>query len=128
MDHSPKRPVWFILTRHWLSVAGLALALTAGISSLFVLPNEVRGHASNPYIGILLFLILPVMFFAGLALIPLGMYLRKREIRKGLTEPAFDRRAALRRLAWFAGVTTLFNVLIGSQITFKAVKHMETPQ
>jgi nitrate/TMAO reductase-like tetraheme cytochrome c subunit len=122
------RPAWFVLTRHWLSLVGAFLVTTAVISWLFVLPQQIRGHAENPYIGIIVFLILPIVFFAGLALIPIGIYLSKRQIRKGLAEETFDRRIALQRLAWFFGLTTLANLFIGTQLTYSAVKHMETPQ
>ena len=128
MNEPSKRPAWFVLTRHWLSLIGVALVTTAGISWLFVLPQQIRGHVSNPYIGIVVFLILPTVFFIGLALIPIGIYLSKRRIRRGLAEPAFDRRAALHRLAWFFGITTLVNTFIGTQATYRAVEHMETPQ
>jgi nitrate/TMAO reductase-like tetraheme cytochrome c subunit len=111
-----------------LSLAGVALVTTAGISWLFVLPQQIRGHFSNPYIGIIVFLILPIVFFLGLALIPIGVYLSKRQIREGLPDTGFDHRAALHRLAWFFGVLTLVNVLIGTQVTYRAVEHMETPQ
>src|SRR6516164_8960381 len=128
MNEPRKRPAWFVLTRHWLSLVGIALVTTAGISWLFVLPLQIRGHVDNPYIGIIVILILPIIFFAGLALIPIGIYISRKRIRRGLTEPAFDRRAALQRLAWFFGITTLANVLIGTQVTYRAVEHMETPQ
>lgn len=122
------RPAWFVLTRHWLSLLGGVLLATALISWLFVLPLHIRGHADNPYVGIVAFLVLPIIFFTGLALIPIGIYLGKRQIGKGLAEAAFDRRAALQRLAWVFGVTTFLNLLIGTQLTYRAVKHMETPQ
>jgi len=122
------RPLWFMLTRHWLSLVGVALVTTAGISWLFVLPMQIRGHVSNPYIGLIVFLILPILFFAGLALIPLGVYLSKRQIRKQISAATFDRRTALKRLGWFFGLTTLANVVIGTQVTYRAVEHMETPQ
>ncbi|HTS56442.1 MAG TPA: NapC/NirT family cytochrome c [Terriglobales bacterium] len=128
MTAPPKQPVWFLLTRHWLSLVGVALVTTAGISWLFVLPAQIRGHVDNPYIGIVFFLILPIVFFAGLALIPIGVYLSRRQIQQGLTGTTFDRKAALERLAWFFGATTLANVLIGTQVTYRAVEHMETPQ
>ena len=128
MNSSSDRPAWFLLTRHWLSLAGVALVTTAGISWLFVLPLQIRGHVDNPYVGIIVFLILPIIFFAGLALIPIGVYLSKRQISKGAAEGIFDRKVALRRLAWFFGITTLANLLIGTQITYRAVEHMETPQ
>ena len=91
MNAASSRTTWFVLTRHWLSLAGVALVTTAGISWLFVLPQQIRGHVSNPYIGIILFLILPIVFFIGLALIPIGVYLSKQQIRQGLPEAGFDR-------------------------------------
>ena len=89
MNPTPKTPVWFLLTRHWLSLAGTALVTTAGISFLFVLPQQIRGHVSNPYIGIIIFLVLPIAFFAGLAMIAVGVYLSKRRIRRGLAGATF---------------------------------------
>ncbi len=127
MSATPKTPVWFVLTRHWLSLLGAFLVTTAVVSMLFVAPQEIRGHADNPYVGIV-FLILPFVFFAGLALIPIGVYLSKRQIREGMAASTFDRGPALRRLAWFLGLTGALNVLIGTQLTVRAVKHMETPQ
>ena len=117
-----------MLTRHWLSLLGVALLATALISWLFVLPQQIRGHVANPYVGIVVFLVLPAVFFTGLALVPIGIYLSKRQIRRGLSEASFDRKTALRRIAWFFGATTLLNILIGTQFTYRAVKHMETPQ
>ena len=127
MNAPTGRPVWYLLTIHWLSLAGAALVTTAGISWLFVLPLQIRGHASNPYVGIVVFLILPVLFFAGLALIPIGIYFGKRRVQTG-RENGFDRKAALRRVAWFLGLTTMLNVIIGTQFTYRAVAYMGTPQ
>lgn len=128
MNATAKRPVWFLLTQHWLSLLGLALVATALISWLFVLPQQIRGHVENPYVGIVVFLILPAIFFTGLLLIPVGVYLSKHQIRGSLAEETFDRKSALRRIAWFFGATTLLNILIGTQVTYRAVKHMETAQ
>ena len=63
MNAASDRPTWFVLTRHWLSLAGVALVTTAGLSWLFVLPLQIRGHVANPYIGVIVFLILPIIFF-----------------------------------------------------------------
>ncbi len=128
MSPNSKRPVWFLLTQHWLSLLGVALLASALISWLFVLPQHIRGHADNPYIGVIVFLVLPAIFFTGLLLVPVGVYLSKRQIRSGFGDENFDRKTALRRIAWFFGATTLLNILIGTQITYGAVKHMETPQ
>ena len=128
MKVTSPRPAWFLLTQHWLSLLGTAFVATALISWLFVLPLQIRGHASNPYVGIIVFLVLPVVFFAGLVLVPIGVYLSKRQIRAGLAEAEFDRKSALKRIAWFFIVVTVLNILIGTQLTYRAVTYMETPQ
>jgi len=116
-----------LLTCDGLSLLGTALVTTAGISWLFVLPQQIRGHADNPYVGVVIFLILPIVFFAGLALIPIGVYRSQRRFRQALAAP-FDRKTAVRRLAWFLAITTVLNILIGTQLTYRAVEQMETPQ
>src|SRR6201988_130796 len=128
MNPTSKRPVWFLLTQHWLSLLGVALIATALISWLFVLPQQIRGHAENPYVGIVVFLVLPAIFFTGLLLVPVGVYLSKRQIRSALDGETFDRKKALQRIVWFFRATTVLNILIGTQVTYGAVKHMETPQ
>src|SRR5579871_225273 len=128
MNVAGNRPSWFLLTQHWLSLLGCALLATALISWLFVLPLQLRGHASNPYVGIIAFLILPLIFFTGLILVPIGVYISKHRIREGFAQPAFDRHTALRRIAWFLGITTVLNIVIGTQVTYRAISHMETPQ
>ena len=75
MNTHPNRPILEMLASHWLSMLGTALVTTAGFSWLLVLPMQVRGHASNPYIGLLVFIAIPVVFCLGLALIPIGFYL-----------------------------------------------------
>lgn len=116
----PDRPVLSIVTGHWLSLIGACLVTSAAICWLLALPAQIRGHVSNPYIGILLFVILPLIFIGGLVLVPLGVYLARQRV--------LDRATSLRRLAVFLGVTTFFNLLIGSQLTYRAVEHMETVQ
>jgi nitrate/TMAO reductase-like tetraheme cytochrome c subunit len=128
VEPTSERPIWFLLTLHWLSLLGAGLVTTAAISLLFVLPLQIRGHVDNPYLGIVVFLILPAIFFAGLFLIPVGIYLGKRRLREGQVPATFGRRTALNRLAWFLGITTLLNILIGTQVTYRAVEYMETPQ
>jgi uncharacterized membrane protein len=82
MNNNPKHPILALITANWISMLGVALVTTAGFSWLFVLPTQVRGHASNPYIGILVFIAIPVIFIAGLLLIALGVFLPAGESRK----------------------------------------------
>src|SRR5215813_11104968 len=103
MTDNPKRPILVLLTSHWISLMGVTLVTTAGFSWLFVLPIQLRGHTNNPYIGIVVFILIPIIFVFGLALIALGMVLARRRIARieqGLLV-APDRRIYIRKLALF---------------------------
>jgi len=121
------KPVLAFLTSHWLSVIGSSLVTIAGCSWLFMLPLHAGGRVGNPYLGILIFFVVPVIFFIGLALIPVGAYLARRRIQAGLAT-APDRRVTVRRLAYFFGAMTVVNLIIGSQVTYRAVAQMESDQ
>ncbi|MCC6292424.1 MAG: NapC/NirT family cytochrome c [Bryobacterales bacterium] len=110
-----------LMTSHWIGALGVFLTTTGGILWLFLLPTMLRGESANPYTGILTFLILPGVFFAGLALIPIGWWFARRS-------GAARRPDALRHFLIFLGVTTGANLLIGSQFTYRAVRHMESVQ
>lgn len=119
------------LSSNWLSRIGVVVVTTATVFWLFLLPTTLRGEVHNPYHGILAFLLLPALFFAGLILIPAGIYLRnKRERRRGLYPASFPplnlKNTEFRRLVTFVGVTTFANIVIASQLAYGAVSYMET--
>jgi hypothetical protein len=122
-----ERPVLILLTSSWVSMLGAGLVTLAGFSWLFVLPLNISGHVSNPYIGLLVFIAIPVVFFAGLILIPIGIMLAKRRVVENLNEVE-NRRVAWRRVGIFFGVMTVANVVIASQLSYRAVEHMDTVQ
>jgi nitrate/TMAO reductase-like tetraheme cytochrome c subunit len=119
------------LSNNWISLAGVVLVTTATVFWLFLLPVTLRGETQSPYVGILVFLILPGPFFAGLILIPLGMWLRRRrEGHAGIYPPDFPslnwKNFELRRLVYFVGATTVLNIVIASQLSYGAVSYMDT--
>jgi hypothetical protein len=119
------------LSSNWISLAGVVVVTTASIFWLFLLPTTIRGTASSPYIGILAFLALPAPFFMGLLFIPLGMWWkRKRTGYQGIYPPEFPqlswRNPELRKLTYFVGATTVFNLVIASQVTYGAVNYMDS--
>ncbi len=126
-EQQQDRPFLLILTSHWLSMLGVALVTLAGFSWLFALPADIRGNVSNPYIGLLVFIAIPAIFFAGLAMIPIGIFLGKRRVAQRI-DSLPDRRTAWRRAGVFFGVMTFANIVIGSQLTYRSVEHMETVQ
>ena len=118
------------LSNNWISLAGVIIVTTATVFWLFLLPVTLRGETTSPYIGILVFLGLPAPFFAGLIMIPLGIWLkRRREGRAGIYPPDFPTLSwgnfELRKLTYFFGATTVLNLAIASQVTYGAINYMD---
>jgi nitrate/TMAO reductase-like tetraheme cytochrome c subunit len=122
------RPGIVMLTSHWLTWVGLALSITAISTWLFVLPTELLGNIENPYKGAVLYLILPFVLVGGLVLSAAGIVIGRRRIRKRLAAVVVDRRTAVRRLILFLVITIGVNLLVGTQLTYRAVTYMDTPQ
>jgi NapC/NirT cytochrome c family protein len=119
------------LSNNVLSFLGVLLTTTGGVAWLFILPQELRGGAEHPYLGILFFLVCPSLFFTGLALIPLGIWLRFRgEKARGELPDEFPpvdwRNADFRRLTTFVALATFANVVIGGNFTYAAVSYMDS--
>jgi nitrate/TMAO reductase-like tetraheme cytochrome c subunit len=119
------------LANNWISLLGVVIVTTATVFWLFLLPTTIKAEASSPYIGILSYMGLPTVFFLGLFLIPLGIWLRnRREHRTGIypaTFPPLDfSNRELRRLASFFVLTTLVNIVIASQVTYAAINYMDS--
>ena len=121
------RPVLAFLTSHWLSVIGSSLVTIAACSWLFLVALHPDGRTANPYIGILIAFAIPAVFFLGLILIPIGAWLSRRRIQAGLAQIQ-SRGTVIRRLGLFFATMTVVNVVIASQVTYRAVTHMETEQ
>jgi hypothetical protein len=120
------------LSNNWISRIGIFLVTAAGVSWLFLLPLIVRGAPRNPYIGLLVVFALPIVFLAGLVLIPIGIWLERRK-KKTAEVPATFRQISLdnpqvRQFLLFVLIATAFNVVIGGQLTMRAVDYMEHDQ
>lgn len=119
------------LANNWISLAGVIVVTSATVCWLFLLPYTLRGEITHPYIGILVFLLVPAIFIAGLLLIPLGIYYHRRKDRlAGRTPQTFPplnfENRDFRRLFLFVAVTTLLNLGITSQFAYGAVNYMDS--
>ena len=121
------------ITHNAISLIGTALAVASLvlIASLFTM--QQFGFEGGPYLGILTFLILPMIFAFGLVLIPIGAVLYRRKIRKmpggegALLMPVFDLNVPHTRrwLLIFLGAT-MVNIIILASATYKGVEVMES--
>jgi NapC/NirT cytochrome c family, N-terminal region len=121
---SPERdrhPVLLFFS-HWVSLLGAGIVTTAVISWLLI---QLGGMGQdNPYLGMLTALLIPAVFFIGLILMPLGFWLARRRGETAIVNRPFP----WRRLAMFLGITTVANVLLATQFTYRAVEHLSTRQ
>lgn len=116
------------LTDNLISLIGVVLVTTSAVLWLLLLPVAWGRGPQNPYLGILLYLVLPVAFFLSLVLIPLGIALKRRRMHAaGLPSPVtVDLRSpAVRHVVAFFAVTTFANLVIGSELTYSAVNYMD---
>src|SRR5262245_45152838 len=66
------------LIRSPISIAGMVLTTVSAVVFVIVLLADLFGLHTNPYLGILFFIVLPALFVLGLLLIPLGAMIERR--------------------------------------------------
>ena len=112
-----------------LSLLGVVLVTTSAVLWFLLLPVTLGGGISNPYLGIVLYLVLPAAFFISLLLIPLGIALKRRSLRaEGQLQPPLSidiHSRAFRHVVTFFAVTTFANLVIGSQLTYSTINYMD---
>jgi hypothetical protein len=122
------------LFRNWVSIIGTALTTVSAVLFLVVFLADLFGLHTNPYIGIVFFLILPGLFLVGLALIPIGASLERRRVASGRAPsaprwPRFDLNDPIeRRGAFIFFALTLANIVIVSLASYRGVEYMDSVQ
>jgi len=108
-----------------LSIAGAAIALVVSVTLVAFLVVIATVGESNPYIGIFVYMVLPIALAIGVLLIPIGMLRRRRRILRHLDElppqwPQLDLNRPTHRHAFFVvilgtGLLSLVSVVGGYQ-------------
>ncbi len=110
---------------HWLTSVGVVLTTaSAGVFLLLVFQQF-----DNPYIGIIVFLIIPAIFVLGLFLMPLGLAVAARRhggYRKLIALPREGLQLA--RLGWAIAFATLANAGILTAAAYHGVAVMDSKQ
>lgn len=125
------RPALF-LGRNPLTLLGAALTTASAITLLVFWVHELlRGGDLHAYIGILLFLVLPGLFVLGLLLMPLGIWWRRRALRRRGTLPTSYPQVdladpLLRRAALGVAGLTVVNVALVGTASYRAVEYMDS--
>ncbi len=118
-----------------ISLAGGAITTASGITmiSYWVVEIVFRRVSDNPYLGIIFFLIVPALFVLGLALIPVGIYLRRRELQQAGQIPAEFPRVDFNDPVFRHGVdivlvATIVNFLVVATASYRGASYMDSPQ
>jgi NapC/NirT cytochrome c family, N-terminal region len=125
-------PFHIRLVRNPISLAGAVLASLGAVFFLIVFFADLFGLHTNPYIGILFFLVLPGLFIFGLLLIPFGAWLERRRhhVTAGLAHwPRLDLNDPIQRrgVVMFLALT-LANVVIVSLAAYRGLEYMDSVQ
>lgn len=124
----------YYLSQNTLSLIGVVLTTSSALTLIgfwmydFMLPGP-----PHPYVGILLFLILPGVFVLGLLLIPIGIGLRRRQLQQigdlPTVYPAIDLKTPMvRNSLLFIGFATILNVMIFGLASYKGVSYMDSKE
>jgi hypothetical protein len=117
--------------RNGVSIAGAALTTVAAVIFIVVFLADLFGLHTNPYLGIVFFLILPALFVAGLLLIPIGGALERRRQRRGGPAAAWPQldlnRARHRQITLAVIALSAANLVIIALATYKGLEYMDTP-
>ncbi len=117
-----------------ISLAGGALTSAAGVTMIGYWLVEMFGRPNdNPYLGIIFFLLLPALFIAGLVLIPIGVFARRRKLQKAGKIPAEFPKIDLNDHMFRHGldivlVATIVNLLVVSVASYRGAAYMDSPQ
>ena len=117
-----------------ISLAGGAITTASGVTMLAYWLVEIFGRANdNPYLGIIFFLILPALFILGLALIPIGVYRRRKVLQKAGQIPVEFPKVDFNDKIFRHGVdivlvATIVNLLIVSVASYRGAAYMDSPQ
>jgi hypothetical protein len=107
----------------WVASAGAIITTTSAVVFLTFAFQDF----SNPYFGIVVFLILPALFLLGLLLIPLGVWRCSRRQGGLRNVPRVEMRGT-RTLQFFGliAILTIVNVAIISAAAYSGVHYMDS--
>jgi hypothetical protein len=118
--------------RHPVSLAGAAIATASAIGFLALGAADLLGLFRNPYAGLVIFVLLPAVFIGGLLLIPVGVWLRRRALRRDPARsdewPVLDfRLRRVRMVVLLFTALTAVNAVIVLVAGYGALHWMESP-
>lgn len=115
------------IIRNWVSLGGLILSCSAVFAFVLLFAIDLMAEHSNPYMGILAYVVAPFFFFCGVGLMIIGYLIQRRHRKKTRGEPTplvfsidFSKKQHRKLLITVAGLAAFFLMLtaFGSYQTY----------
>jgi len=133
MSENRLRPLVFF-AHNSVSRIGVGLTTASALTLIGFWVVDVVGHggSTNPYVGIIFDLCLPALFILGLILIPIGMWWKRRQLKKTDQLPSEYPRVDLsnpvfRRSLGYVALATFINFVIVGAASYRGVAQMDKP-
>ncbi len=117
-----------------ISLAGGAITTASAVTMIAYWLVELFGVASpNPYLGIIFLFLLPAVFIAGLLLIPLGVYVRRKKLLAAGAIPSVYPRIDLNDPIFRHGIdivliATVLNLIVVAWASYRGAAYMDSPE
>jgi nitrate/TMAO reductase-like tetraheme cytochrome c subunit len=128
------RSFFAAITQNVLSLLGVMLAIASFVLIVSLIVIQTLGFEGGPYLGILTYLVLPMLLVLGLLLVPFGLWLQRRREKKAAAAghaplPVIDLNSAKTRgqIAVFTVLTLVISVVLAGA-TYKGVHVMESTE
>ncbi|MBL7115980.1 MAG: NapC/NirT family cytochrome c [Kiritimatiellae bacterium] len=114
----------FNLFRNWVSMLGMLGAILAFTSIAILMVLDTLAHFSNPYIGVLTYIVAPIILAGCIFLIISGMIWQYNRIKKGMTNTSlpvidFGKPGVMRKtiiILIVLGITSGFSALLTARM------------
>ncbi len=125
------QPIYFLGQNPITLIGAVVTTSTALTTIAFWFYDIILPGPPHPYIGLLVYLILPGIFVLGLLLIPIGIWLRRRSLvaSGGLPGifPAIDLKLpVVRHTLEYVAAATVLNLLILGTASYRGVAYMDS--
>jgi NapC/NirT cytochrome c family, N-terminal region len=122
------------ISRNPISLAGVVVTTISAVIFLTLFAIELVGFSGGPYVGIMVFVVVPAFFVGGLLLIPFGMWRQRSKAKRAAERgeapapggfPVIDlNNVRVRKIVLSFAVLTVINVVIIATATYKGVEVM----
>ncbi len=116
---------------NWMSLAGTAIAANSLLVIIVLFLFSLFSEKSNTYLGLYIYIIVPMFLVIGLLMIPLGivLHIRKKEVKEEETGawPLFNLNDPKFRSGFFTiSVITVMLLLVSAMGSYQAFRYTES--